>query len=176
MTAKLLIFPHTCLFAFLRDHNIYFLAHAQLIISEKSVSQYTSYSLILSPLHSIINREQHEKHLYNKSSHYEKMEWSIIKVRTSDIDVKVDVWCITTLCFTFNSLNFLLIFVPASTEAITCIPPNHHLCGSGKRYGVQRRAKVSFGRTMMQAVVGKRHTSGHSNVKQSLSSYRVMLV
>ena len=50
-----------CLFAFFeRDHHNYFLACTQLIISGKSVSQYASYSLIFSPLLSIINGEQHE--------------------------------------------------------------------------------------------------------------------
>ena len=34
--------------------------------------QYTSYSLIFSSLHSVLNGEQHEKHLYKQSSHYRK--------------------------------------------------------------------------------------------------------
>ena len=45
-----------------------------MLISGKSISQYTSYSLIFNPLHSTINRKQHEKHLYNQSSHYRKYE------------------------------------------------------------------------------------------------------
>ena len=55
---------------FLRDYHNYFLAPAQLIGSRKSVSQYTFYSLILSPLLSVITREQHEKHFYNQSGYY----------------------------------------------------------------------------------------------------------
>ena len=35
------------------------------LISGKPVSQYALYSLIFSPLRSIINREQHEKYPYN---------------------------------------------------------------------------------------------------------------
>ena len=41
-------------------HN---LACTQMLITGKSVSQYASYSLIFNPSHSIINGEQHEKHL-----------------------------------------------------------------------------------------------------------------
>ena len=57
---------------FLKDWYNYFLAHAQLSISGKSVGQYVLYSLIFSPLRSIINGEQHKKYLYNQSSHYGK--------------------------------------------------------------------------------------------------------
>ena len=46
--------------SFLKDYHNYFFVHAQLLISGKPVSQYTSYSLIFSPLHSIINGEQHK--------------------------------------------------------------------------------------------------------------------
>jgi len=42
------------------------------IISGKFVSQYASCSLIFNPLRSVINREQHEKHLYNQTSYYGK--------------------------------------------------------------------------------------------------------
>ena len=41
-----------------------------LLISGKSISQYASYSAHY--IHRIINREQHEKYLYNQSSHYRK--------------------------------------------------------------------------------------------------------
>jgi len=61
-----------------------------------------------------------------------------------------------------------------------------YVCGSGNRNGVQRRTKVSFSKTMMQALklqqLVKRHISGQSNVEQcknqahSLSGYQVMLV
>ena len=47
---------------------------------------------------------------------------------------------------------------------------NRHLHGSGERNGEQRRTKVSFSRTMIQAFelqrLAKRHISGRSNVKQ----------
>jgi len=56
------------------DYHNYFSVHAQLLISGKSISQYASYSLIFSPLHSIANEEQHKNHLYNQSSHYRKYE------------------------------------------------------------------------------------------------------
>ena len=63
---------------------------------------------------------------------------------------------------------------------------NRYLRGKGERDTVQRRTKVSFGRTMMQALelqwLSKRHVSGRSDVEQwrnqgcSYSSYRVTLV
>ena len=44
------------------------------------------------------------------------------------------------------------------------------VCGSGERNGVQWRTKVSFGKTIMQALellqLAKRHVSGQSNVEQ----------
>jgi len=44
------------------------------------------------------------------------------------------------------------------------------ILGSGEKNGEQRRAKVSFGRTMMQALellrLAKRHVSGQSNIEQ----------
>jgi len=47
---------------------------------------------------------------------------------------------------------------------------NRHLCGSGERNQEQRKTKVSFGRTMIQALelqrLAKRHISGRSNVEQ----------
>ena len=47
---------------------------------------------------------------------------------------------------------------------------NCHLHGSEERNGEQRRAKVSFGRTMMRALelqqLAKRHISGQSNIEQ----------
>ena len=47
---------------------------------------------------------------------------------------------------------------------------NHHLRGKGERNGVQRRTKVSFNRTMMQALerlqLAKRHVSRRSDVEQ----------
>ena len=44
---------------------------------------------------------------------------------------------------------------------------NLHLRGSEERNGEQRRKKISFGRTMMQALqLAKRHISGRSDVEQ----------
>ena len=47
---------------------------------------------------------------------------------------------------------------------------NRYLRSSGERNGEQRRTKVSFGRTMMQALelqrLAKRHISGRSDVEQ----------
>ena len=42
------------------------------VISGKSFSQYTLYSLIFSPLDNIINKGQCEKYLYNQPSHHGK--------------------------------------------------------------------------------------------------------
>ena len=41
---------------------------------------------------------------------------------------------------------------------------NHHLCSSQERNGEQRRTKISFGRTMMQAL--KLHILGQSDADQ----------
>ena len=41
-------------------------------VCRKFVSQYTSYLPIFIPFHSVINRKQHEKYLYNQSSQYGK--------------------------------------------------------------------------------------------------------
>ena len=63
LTVKLVIFPYTCLFAFLVHTTSiermiireFFFACVQLLISRKCVSQYASYSLIFDPSYSIIN-------------------------------------------------------------------------------------------------------------------------
>jgi len=76
--------------SFFRNHlNYVFLACTQLIISGKSVSQCASYSLIFSPLHSIINKEQHEKHLCNQSGHYRKYKMLNRQSACPAIDMKV---------------------------------------------------------------------------------------
>jgi len=100
---------------FLRDHHNYFLACAQSIISGKSVSQYASYSLIFSPLHSIMSREWHEKHLYNQFGHYRK--YRMLDCQSTCLSY----WyksgyvaltrCITTLRFTSSFSNVWLIFL-----------------------------------------------------------------
>jgi len=61
---------------------------------------------------------------------------------------------------------------------------NRHLCGSGERNGEQRRTKVSFGRTVMQALemlqahLGMKQCRTVQKIKpvRSLSSYWVTLV
>jgi len=44
----------------------------QRLIIGKPISQYALYSAMFCPLYSNINKEQHEKHLCNPSSHYGK--------------------------------------------------------------------------------------------------------
>ena len=64
---------------------------------------------------------------------------------------------------------FALHLLKSRTEAIMrCTVTNHHLRGKGKRNNVQRRTKVSFGRTMMQVLELLRgtHISRRSNVEQ----------
>ena len=56
------------------------------LISGKPDSQYALYSLIFRLLHSVINREEHEKYPYNQSSHNRKYtKRSIVKARASFI-------------------------------------------------------------------------------------------
>ena len=69
------------------------------------------------------------------------------------------------------SLDLLILFRAPASSALTLVPhqsynvhtANHHLCSSGKRNGEQRRTKVSFCRTMMQALellrLVKKHVS-----------------
>jgi len=56
------------------------------------------------------------------------------------------------------------------TEAIVVCTANCHLRGKREINGAQGRTKVSFGRTMMQALellrLTKRHVSGRSNNEQ----------
>jgi len=68
--------------------------------------------------------------------------------------------CIITLCFTSSSLNVWLIFqaknngrsAPACTALTEVSHWSHNARGKGERNGVQRRTKVSFGKTMMQTL------------------------
>ena len=77
-----------------------------------------------------------------------------------------------TCCLIFQAKNDVRS-APASnavpkfrTEAITCIPQIVTFKGTcrGERNGAQRRTKMSFGRTMMQALqqlqLVKRHVTG----------------
>jgi len=76
--------------SFLKDYHNYISWRAlNYLISGKPNSQYVLYSLIFSPLRSVISREQHEKYPYNQSSHNRKYtEYSIVKAHASFIDFK----------------------------------------------------------------------------------------
>jgi len=120
----------------------------------------------------------------------ENTDGMIVKARAPVIDINVGVLvaltrCIITLCFASRSSNVWLPFqaknnvtsAPVSTgltkvshrSHYTCTA-NRHLCGKGERNGIQRRTKVSFGRTMIQAMellrLAKRHISGRSDIEQ----------
>ena len=65
----------------------------------------------------------------------------------------------------------LAVHLPKScTIAITCIATTNHHLTEVERNGVQRKTKVSFGRTIMQALelqwLAKWHVSGQSNTEQ----------
>ena len=67
----------------------------------------------------------------------------------------------------FTRLFPLVVPVPTFRSRfprILLTPTNRHLRGKGERNGIQRRIKVSFGRTMMQALellwLTKRHVFG----------------
>jgi len=74
----------------------------------------------------------------------------------------------------------------SSTKPWSSTTANCHLCGSGERNQEQRKTKVSFCRTMIQALelqrLAKRHILGWSDIEQrrnqahSLSGYWVTLV
>ena len=54
-----------------------------------------------------------------------------------------------------NSVRSAPAFTLVLHQAIMCIPQIvMHLCSKGERNGAQRETKVSFGRTMMQALHG----------------------
>ena len=145
------------LYLFVAYHD-YFLARTQLLlISGKPISQYALYSLIFSSLRSIINGEQHEKYLYNQSSHYGKYEmfnrlsvnliyWFKVVV-SLDHDASpcfVSFLALLTCWATLQAENNIRS-APASS-ALTLIShwshnahtTNHHLCGSWEKNGVQR--------------------------------------
>jgi len=117
----------------------------------------------------------------------ENTECSIVKVRASFINLKVGVSLdhdvsLRFVCFqlfkwqTSQAKNNIRS-TPASS-ALTLVmhrshntcTANHRLRGSGERNRAQRRTKVSFGRTMMQALellwLAKRHLSGQNDIEQ----------
>jgi len=58
----------------------------------------------------------------------------------------------------------------SSTKPWSDATTNRHLCGSGERNQEQRKTKVKFGRTMIQALelqrLAKRHILGRSDIEQ----------
>ena len=111
---KITNFSVCLLFLRERDHQNYLLTCTQLIISRKFVSQYILYSFIFSPLHNIINREKHEKHLYSQSSHYGKYRMADHQSACPSYCYKSGyvalTWCFTKLRFTSSSFNVWLTF------------------------------------------------------------------
>ena len=85
-----------------------------------------------------------------------------------------------------NTSAITAVTTKSSMKPRSSATTNHHLCRRGERNGEQSRTKVSFGRTMMQALellwLMKRHVSGWSDAEQwrnqahSPSGYWVMLV
>ena len=126
------------------------MADAQLLNSGKLIGLYTSYSLIFNPLHSIINREQHGKHLYKQSSHYRKY------IRNVQLSKHVPPLSIRCVAWYHYMLHFQLLRtafqaknnIRSTTASIaptqvsywshnTCTA-NHHLHDSVERDGEQR--------------------------------------
>ena len=75
--------------------------------------QYAMYSPIFNQLHSVIKGEQHEKHLYNQSSHKGNMKSLISKTCALIIDLK---WvCHTIAVYCYSSF-------PATSSTLGNIP------------------------------------------------------
>ena len=115
------------------------------------ISQYASYSLIFSPLHSIINREQHKKYLYNQSSHSGKYgmfdRWSACLIYQFRVGVSGVLLCFISLlvirtCWTAFQAKNNVRSAPAGF-ALTLVwhqshkahTTNRHLCTKGERNG-----------------------------------------
>ena len=59
------------------------------LIIGKPINQYASYSAMFCPLHCNIGKEQHEKYLYNPSSHYGKYgEYNILVKHVPHISIR----------------------------------------------------------------------------------------
>ena len=89
-----------CLF-FLRDCHNYFW-HVQLLLNGKSVSQYTSFSLIFSSLRSVINGESIKSISTINATITENMKCLIVKVHVPVIDLKVGVSPVSLFSFRFQ--------------------------------------------------------------------------
>jgi len=131
---------------------------------------------IFSPLCSVINREQHEKHLCNQTSHYGKYGMHDCQSTHPSYWYKSGcvtlAWCISTLCFASSSSNIWLPFQAKnnvrSAPCLQCIyvslTPSHnarttnrHLHGKGERNGVQRKqSKLWYDASIGAAAVGKK--------------------
>ena len=131
------------------------------------------------------NREQHGSISPINPAITENTDGTIVKACTPVNNIKVGVAVALTLCFvllpglqTFGyhskqrialQAPLLALRLPKSlTKAIARIP--QIVTCKGERNGIQRRTKVSFVRTMMQAMellrLAKRHISGQSDVEQ----------
>jgi len=71
--------------------------------------------------------------------------------------------------------NFLHEKIQISVIPTGLANANHHLCGKRERNGVQRRTKVSFSRTMMQALELLQWVKGTSWNETTLSSAKIKL-
>jgi len=135
------------------------------LINENFICQQASYLCILAPLHSVIEREEHEKlfschymeiwkiHAHDSIHSFDwcatmtrqKGDYTLFSVLSNILqNVKRIVWYLKHFC---KSLQLLSSMQPWSGATA-----NRHQCGSGERNGEQRRAKVNFGRTMMRAL------------------------
>ena len=109
----------------------------------------------------------------------ENTEHLIVKMHASFIDVswRLILFLAFQTCWaTFQAENNVRSSPASSAPNLvlhqshnTCTA-NRHLCGSVERNGAQRRTKVNFSRTMMQALellrLTKRHVSVRSDVEQ----------
>jgi len=135
---------------------------------------------MLAQLYSIIDREKHEKYLFLPLW---KHGWFTRDSAYPNNWVTVNRWMgVITLRFQHFTERFKQKDSVINTSAITAVTKssmkpwrgttviNHHLHGSGERNWEQRRAKVSFGKTMTWAMellwLAKRHISGRSDVEQ----------
>jgi len=142
------------------------------LVSGKPVSQYASYSLIFSPLRSIINREQYKKYLFINPAITENEECSIVKaclIYRFKVGVLLDHGFVSLLAVRTCWTAFQAKNNTRSGSALTLVShrshkvriANRHLCAKGERNRVQKRTKAIFGRTMMRALellwLAKRH-------------------
>ena len=156
------------------------------LINEKFICQCASYSHILAPLHSFIEREQHEKTLlatirkYGRSMHdsaHPYNQWATVKRRRGWLRFVFSIvqHCTENLKQKDSVINTSAItaVTKSSMKPQSGTTANHHLRGSGERNKEQRRTKVSFGRTMMWALELLRLQKGTSRDKATLNSEEI---